>query len=164
LAKQVRTSYYTARRAVLRFKNSQTIKDKSRIGRPKGSANKKLEKKVVSIIRKNKSMSIRDIAKKAGTSHVMVVKVKKRNSIRAFKKQKAPKRTQQQTLKSIHLVRKLYEQKFDNKKEWIVLDDEIYVKMDFCTLAGPQFYSIVLGDIISDSEKIIRHEKFGEKY
>jgi len=64
LAKQVGTSYYTARRAVLGCKNSKTIKDNLRIGRPKGPAKKKLEKKVVSIIKKNKSMSIRDIAKK----------------------------------------------------------------------------------------------------
>jgi len=30
-------------------------------------------------------------------------------------------------------------------------------------LAGHQFYSIVPGNIISDSEKTISHEKFGEK-
>ena len=140
------------------------MKDQSRIGRPKGPANKKLEKKVVSIIKKNKSISIRDIAKKAGTSHVMVVKIKKKNSIRTFKKQKAPKRTRQQTLKSISLVRKLYELKFANQKECIVLDDETYVKMDFCTLAGPQFYSIVPGDIISDSEKQLDMENLVKKY
>jgi len=86
LVKQVGTSYYTTRRAVFRFKNSQTIKNKWRIGRPKVPSNKKLEKKVVSIIKKNKSMSIGDIARKAGTLHVMVVKIKKRNSIRKFKK------------------------------------------------------------------------------
>ncbi|KAF2905399.1 hypothetical protein ILUMI_00788 [Ignelater luminosus] len=100
------------------------MQDKPRIGHPKGLIDKNLEKRVVHIIHHHPSMSIRDIAKKAGTSHVMVVKIKKLNNIRTFKKKKAPKKSEKQNSKSITLLRKLYEQKFAKKKVCVVMDDE----------------------------------------
>lgn len=43
------------------------------------------------------------------------------------------------------------------------MDDETYIKMDFTTLPGPQFYNAFKGDIIPAEDRTIRLEKFCQK-
>lgn len=163
LASEVRVSYFLARRVALRFKEEGTVKDKARSGRPKHSVNKQLERRVIGFIERNPNMSIRDIAKKAKTSHQQVINIKKRNNIKTYKKKKIPKRSEKQNVKSKKLAGKLYREKFVKKNVCIVMDDETYVKMDFSTLPGPQYYSVVPGCQIGDDKKTIGFEKFGKK-
>ena len=163
LAKECKTTYATVRRTILRIQEGKPINDAPKSGRPKGPANKKLDDKVVTLLKRKPSMSIRDVGKKCGISHQMVCVIKKRNNIKTYKKQKVPKRSLKQQKKSISLARKLYENMFANKNECIVMDDETYVKLDLSTLPGPQFYSTDCRDDIPDEEKSIRQEKFGPK-
>ncbi|KAF2893864.1 hypothetical protein ILUMI_12305 [Ignelater luminosus] len=163
LARKCNKNYYTVRRVVLRLKKDRSIQDKPRTGRPKGLIDENLEKRIVHIIHRHSSMSIRDIAKKADTSHVMVVKIKKLNNIRTFKKKKAPKRSEKQNFKSITLSRKLYEQKSAKKKVCVVMDDETCLKMHLATLPGLQYYSIAPGCDLEESQKTVVFTKFGEK-
>ncbi|KAF2905905.1 hypothetical protein ILUMI_00270 [Ignelater luminosus] len=64
LARKCNKNYYTVRKVVLRLKEGRSMQDKPRTGRPKGLIDKNLEKRVVHIIHRHPSMSIRDIAKK----------------------------------------------------------------------------------------------------
>lgn len=163
IAKMVGVSVRTVQRVIKSVQGFETLDDKCRTGRPKGASCKKIEAKVMKEFRKDKSISTRDIAKKVDTSQSMVQRVKKRNNLKTYKKQKSPKRSEIQLRKSIFRARKFFKELLKDSLNCIVMDDETYVKMDFCSLPGPQFYTVEPGAVISDAEKTISMEKFGPK-
>ena len=75
-----------------------------RRGRKPGSSNPKLDQKMVSLIMKNKSMSIRDLAKKAGTSVGMIQRINRRNHLKTYKKQKISKQSVEQKKRAAAIV------------------------------------------------------------
>lgn len=163
IAKLCRTSKSNVCKTIQRFKNGYSIKSKPKTGRPKGPANKQLEARVLKTLRANRSMSVRDVAKKHGTTKDFVQRTKKRNNLKSFKKQKVPKRTKKQANTAIKRSRILYKHLVEQENVCIVMDDETYVKMDFSTLPGSQYYIAEPGEVLEDREALIAVEKFGEK-
>lgn len=146
-----------------RYSETLSTSRKPGSGRKKGTHDKKLEKKIITAIEKKRSMSVRDIAKKCGTSPFQVQKTKKRNNLKTYKKQKIPKVTEKQRA-VIKIRAKALCAHLRANPVMLVLDDETYVKADFATLAGPQYYTKTDGEVLPDAETSIAVEKFGKKY
>ena len=118
-------------------------------GRNPGSSNTKLDQKVVSLIMKNKSMSIRDLTKKS------------RNECRndpAYQEAKSPEDLQE----AENLETKCRtEEASSNKGPEIVFASFAvsgcmpYVKEDSKTLPGPQYFTAVVGEDVSNADRSI---------
>lgn len=93
----------------------------------------------------------------------MVQRAKKRNSLKTYKKQKQPKRSTKQAASVKTRSRKLYDHVLSKSSQCILMDDETYVKLDYKSLPGPQYYTVKEGTDIPESEKSIFCEKFGKK-
>lgn len=163
LAKMHNVSPNGAKKVIIKFGEHNTLQDLPGRGRKKGAANPKLEKKIVELFSKNKSISVRDVARKVGVSNANVQKTKERLNMKTHKKQKAPKRSQAQHQRAKARSGKLYKHLCANSERCILMDDETYVKMDTSTLPGPQYYTAVVGELVPDEEKCVNVEKFGEK-
>lgn len=163
IAKKVGCCERTVRRAINKFKAEGTIKDKARSGRPKGSGVKKVEREVLKVIQKNRCASVRDIAKAVYVSATSVHKIKKRLKISTFKKQKAPKRSANQVERAKTRARSFYRNELRGQNVCLVLDDESYLKFDFNTLPGHQFYNVLPGETVPEEESHVHFEKFGPK-
>lgn len=146
-----------------KFGEHYTFDDLPGRGRKPGPSDPNLDRKVINLINRNRSMSIRDLAKKAGTSIGMVQRIKKRNNLKTYKKQKVSKQTAEQKSRAKTRARKLYHRILQKPDACILMDDETYVKEDSSTLPGPQFYTAAIGEDVSDHEKSIEVEKFGQK-
>lgn len=164
VGKMVNVSRATVRNIVNRYFNEYRIQDKARSGRPTGPSSKSLEKKIVTAYKKNCSLSVRDVAKKLKTSTSMVQRAKVRQNLKSYKKVKAPKQSIKQFNSSVTRSRKLYKLLCDLNGACVLMDDETYVKKDFSTLPGDQFFTTESRANISDQNKYIFMEKFGEKY
>lgn len=162
IAKDVGVSRETVSRVLKKFSGSLTVERKKGSGKKVGPHDKKLEKKVCSTIKARRGMSTRDVAKKCQTSSSMVQRVKRRNNMKCYKKQKQPKRTVPQKNRAIVRSRRLYDLLL-SENACIVMDDETYVKLDFQTLPGPQYYIKKKDEILPEKETHIGLEKFGEK-
>lgn len=163
LAKRYKVSPNAVKNIIIKFGNTCSLKDMPKSGRKKGPNNAKLESKILILINKNKSMSVRDLAKKGGTSASMIQRVKQRHNLKTYKKQKIPKRSEKQVKVGKTRLRKLYDRLNQERVECILMDDETYVKMDSKTLPGPQFYTKEKGGSVDQSVSTIGMEKFGEK-
>lgn len=163
IAKQLKMAKSTVKDVLERYFETLSISRKQKKNQKKGPRNEKLEEKIVEIITKNRSMSIRDVAKKCGTNGFMVQNCKKRNGLKTRKKSKAPKVSEKQQKVIKTRSRKLY-QLLGDKNVCVVMDDETYVKADFRTLPGSQYYTQFEGEILPSSETTIGVEKFGAKY
>lgn len=163
IAKICNTSKSNVCKTLLRFKEHNTTKSRPKTGRPKGPSNTKLEKNILKTMKKNRSMSVRDIAKKNHTSNDMIQRVKKRNNLKVYKKQRCPKRSKKQANVALRRSKLLYKHLLTHSPECILMDDETYIKMDFSTLPGPQFYTASPDEVLDHSETSIATEKFGEK-
>lgn len=163
LAKQEGVSLHAVQNAINRFGTHYTLKDLPGRGRKAGPSNPELDKKICKAFERKKEVSIRDCAKKCGTSIGMVQRAKARNSLKTYKKQKCPKRSKNQADSVKTRARKLYDEILSKKKMCIIMDDETYVKLDYKTLPGAQFYTVKQGTDVPNSEKSIFCEKFGKK-
>lgn len=163
IAKELKIAKSTVKDVLGRYFETLSISRNKNPTTKSGPRDKNLEDKIVKIIKENRSMSTRDVAKKCGTNIAMVQRCKERNGLKTRKKSKVPKVSakQQKVIKT--RSRKLY-QLLGNKKCCIVMDDETYVKADFRTLPGPQFFTTFEGETLPDSETTIGVEKFGSKY
>ncbi|KAF2906174.1 hypothetical protein ILUMI_00012, partial [Ignelater luminosus] len=119
-----------------------TLEDKPKPGREKGSANPEVDKKIVTLLKKNCSMSTREIAKKV---------------------HKKPKRTEMQLKQAKTRARKLYEYFVENPEQSVLMDDETYMKMDTRTLPVLQFYTATEAENVKELNKTICVGKFDEK-
>ena len=77
----VKTTMWTVRRTIKRLNEEGTVKEKAKSRRPRGIYNKNIEKIILRLLHRDPTQSIRDIAKKASTTHAMVQRVKKFNSL-----------------------------------------------------------------------------------
>lgn len=93
----------------------------------------------------------------------MVQRIKKRNNLKTYKKQKVPKQSADQKSRAKTRARKLYNRILQKPNACILMDDETYVKEDSKTLPGSQFYTTIVGEEASDNEKSIQMEKIGQK-
>lgn len=115
------------------------------------------------INRKRVEKRVRDVAKKVGTSKSNVLRAKERLNLRTYKKQKQPKRSPKQEASIRPRVRKLYNTILAGNLNCIIMDDETYVKLDYKSLPGPQYYTVREGQVLNQSETSIEVEKFGKK-
>lgn len=163
IAKDLKMERSTVDCVLERYFKTLSISRKHKTPTKTGPRDKNLEKKIVEVITKNRGMSLRDIAKKCGTTHNMIQICKRRNGMKTHKKSKIPKVSEKQNKVIKTRARKLYD--FLGKKNCcIVMDDETYVKADFQARPGPQYYTAFEGEILPDSETSIGFEKFGSKY
>jgi transposase len=163
LAKQEGVSICAVQNAIARYGKHNTLRDLPGRGRKVGASKPALDKKICQQFERKKDMSVRDCAKKCGTSIGMVQRAKARNSLKTYKKQKCPKRSKIQAESVKTRARKLYDEVLSKKNWCIIMDDETYVKMDYKTLPGAQFYTVPQGTDVPNSEKSIFCEKFGKK-
>lgn len=148
---------------IKRFGMNHTFKDLPGRGRKRGPLHPNLDKKICEQFARNKGISIRDCAKKCQTSLAMVQRAKERNMLVTYKKQKQPKRTKTQESTAKTRARKLYDNILTKNKQCIIMDDETYVKLDYKTLPGPQFYTVTKDAKVPKEDKSIFCEKFGQK-
>lgn len=163
LAKRFGIHHASVKTIINKFGEHYTLDELPGRGRKPGSSNPKLDRKVVSLIMKNKSMSIRDLAKKAGTSVGMIQRIKQRNHLKTYKKQKISKQSAEQKKRAATRARKLYSRLLQRPNACALMDDETYVKEDSKTLPGPQYFTAVVGEDVSDADRSIQVEKFGRK-
>jgi predicted transcriptional regulator len=163
LAKSCQTTRRTVQRTLKKIKQGESIDRKRREGQPTRKSNVKLQRKVCKLFEKNPSISSRDVAKKVKTSQSNVQKIKNDCCIKTYKKQKAPKRTAEQYNRAVRRSRLLYAL-LVQKKCCLIIDDETYVKADFKSLPGNQYYSARDISNLDESKKVIAVEKFAKKY
>lgn len=163
IANEVKCSKSAVFQIIKKFGEHHTLDNLPKSRRRTDPANPNVEEKVVRLLKAKKYMSVREIAKKEGISVGTVQNIKKRNIVRTYKKQKMPKRSAEQQIRSKKRCRNLYDILLQNKSRFILMDDETYVKFDTSTLPGPQYYNAVVGEIVPDSEKAIKMDKFGKK-
>lgn len=163
LAKMEGVSDKAVRTAIRKFGEDNTFMDKPKSGRKKGPANPLLDKRIMKAFENKKEVSERDVAKKVGTSKSNVHRAKGRLNLRTYKKQKQPKRSPKQEASIRPRVRKLYDKMLAGNSNCIIMDDETYVKFDYKSLPGPQYYTVREGEALDQSETSILVEKFGKK-
>ena len=163
IAKIAKLSLYTVNQAIRNYKLNITNERKPGSGRRKGTTDKMLERKVKNILKHKKSDSTRDLARKYGTSASTIHRIKVRNNHKTYTKQKIPFKSIQQFNDGIDRA-KQFERFLRGKKNYcILIDDETYVKLDFSTLPGKQFYVKKRGEILPESMTTITSEKFPAK-
>ena len=79
------------RNAICKYGEEASFQDNPKSGRKPGSVNRNLDRKVKQSFRHKKGASVRDVAKKIGTSKSYVQRVKARVGLWTYKKQKKPK-------------------------------------------------------------------------
>lgn len=163
IAKRTKICPESVKRIIEKFGNECTLRDLPRSGRRPGPSNPELDQKVVNYILKNRSASIRDLAKKFKTTIGMIQRIKRRHDLKTYKKQKVPKQSPEQQHRAKTRARKLYEQILEHPNQCILMDDETYVKEDSRMLPGPQFYTKTVGESLPIAETTVAMGKFSEK-
>ncbi|KAF2883830.1 hypothetical protein ILUMI_22332 [Ignelater luminosus] len=87
---------WAVKRSIEKMREGFSVKDKARSARPEGPSDVKLEKKIVKCMERHRTALLRNVARKLGVSHSFINKIKKRNNIKTFKKQKCAKRSEKQ--------------------------------------------------------------------
>lgn len=163
IAKLTDSSLKTVNRAITNYKSNISNAKKPKSGRTKGFVDKKLESKVVNKILKKRDDSVRDLAQKCGTSKSTVHRIKAGNEIETFVKQNIPKKTTKQFNEGVDRAKNFKKFLRGKKNHCMIMDDESYVKLDFSTLPGKQYYMKKRGEVLSDSITKFTSEKFPAK-
>lgn len=163
IAKRVKVHHTSVKNIIEKFGKTLSMKDLPRSGRKTGPSQPGRDLKVVEYIRKNPSASTRDLAKQFNTSIGMIQRIKVRNSLKTYKKQKVPKKSLVQQVRAKTRARKLYNRILENKDGCILIDDETYAKEDSRALPGPQYYTKSVYQDLDDADTTVAMEKFGQK-
>lgn len=163
LAKEEGVSVGAVRSAIRKYREQCTFEDAPKSGRKSGPVSPDIDKKIRDAYKRKPATSVRDVAKKLGTSSSNVMRAKERLGLKTYRKQKKPKRNPKQAASVKPRARKLYDSLLCRNSGCIIMDDETYVKLDYKTLPGPQFYTVSEDKDIPETEKAIFTEKFGKK-
>ena len=112
---------------------------------------------------RNLNLSTRDVAKNLRVASSTVHKAKKRAGLSTYKKVVTPNRDDKQNTSAKARLRKLYTtmlMKFD----YVIQDDETYVKAGFKQLSGQEFYTATRRGEVADIFKHFKLSKFVKKY
>ena len=139
------------------------MEDKPKPGRKSGPVNPKLDGKVKQAFNRKKSESIRNLARKLGTSKSNIQRAKERLVLKTYKRQEKLKRSPKQAACVKPRCRKLYDSLFCGQQKCVILDDETYCKFDYQSLPGDQYYTVSEGQDADDAHKSIFTEKFWNK-
>lgn len=163
LGKELKISRRTIEVIILRFKETKTVDKKQRDDGRHGAADPELDKKIVKCFKTHPTWSNKDVALKFYTNTSMVRRVKKRNGLKSYVKQKIPKVSEKQRKVIKTRARKLYDF-LGEENVHLFVDDESYVKGDFKTLPGKSYYTKKVGTTLRESVETIGQEKFGPKF
>ena len=86
LAKRFKVSDKSVKNIVTRYGEHCVLSDLPKSGRKKGARDPKLERRLVELIMRNPTTSIRDLASKGKTTVGMIQRVKRRNNLKTYKK------------------------------------------------------------------------------
>lgn len=87
IAKYAGTSLSTVERSIRKHKLNLPLAKKSSTGRSVGTFDKKLEKKALELFKRRRNDSVRDMARKLGTSSTTIQRIKERNDYKSCIKQ-----------------------------------------------------------------------------
>jgi hypothetical protein len=163
IAKIAGTSFATAKRAIRNYQLNISNESKPIPGRPKGIINKILDRKVCKGIERKRSKSTRDLARLCKTSQAMIQRIKARCGFKTYTKQNVAKKTPKQFNEGIDRAKNLNRLLSGKKNDCLIMDDETYVKLDFSTLPGKQFYNKKSGEILPAHITTYAEEKFPAK-
>ena len=163
IAEICKTSTRTVRRAFKEYKLNIPLAIKKGNGRKGGPNDKILEDKVLRKIQSHRNMSVRDLALKCKTSKTMIQREKARNNLKTYVKQKQSSKTIKQYNEGIKRAQNFRRLLRGRKNFCIIEDDETYVKWDFSTLPGKQFYSKSQSKVLPEEITTVSVEKFGKK-
>lgn len=125
--------------------------------------NAQLVSKVVRSMKQNPGLSLRQRAKRFGTSYEMVRRIQENKGFKTYRAIKVPNRDDKQNLSAKKRVRKLYDDVLTKFKGCLILDDETYVKVDPRQVPGQQFYVANKRLNVADKYKYIKLDKYGKK-
>lgn len=164
IAKSLKIPKTTVSRVISKFLQTKSIERKAGSGRKAGPSNPGLSQKVKRTLTQNPSLSMRDAAKKLGTSKSTVQKYKRDLGLRSFVVQKVPGRSQSGQNVVKPRARKLYYNFLTKMDNCIIMDDETYIKMDFNQLPGKVFYVSKERGSVRDKYCQKSMTKFAKKY
>jgi hypothetical protein len=131
-------------------------------GRKPGPCDPEIDTKVCRLFSKCPTISIRDAAKKLGCTSSMIKRVKYRHDfLKSYRKRKVKRSVEQEGRAKSKA--KLLTKKLRHFSGCIVMDDETYVKLDYQTLPGTQFYTAMKRQVLRKKMTTIPQEKFGKK-
>jgi hypothetical protein len=107
-------------------------------------------------------VSIRDAAKNLGYTSSMGKLIKGRHGLKSYRKRKVSKRPIEQEGRARSRT-KLLTQKLRHFQGCIKMDDETYVKLDYRSLPGTQFYSARKGEVLNNEVTTIPQKKIDKK-
>ena len=163
ISKQLKVPLRTVQRVIKKFLDTGTVKRKAGTGLNQKPKNKKLADKVIAALKRNPGLSERELAQKYQTSKSFVHRTKKKYGMIVHKKRNVPRREEKQQTTAIRRSKLLY-RCLVNEKSCLIMDDETYVKVNFRSLPGHNYYSAINRNIISSKFKTIQSEKFAKKY
>ena len=163
IAKFSGISLATVERSIRNYKLNLPLQEKAGGKHPKGTVDKQLEKKALKLFERRRNDSVRDMARKLGTSTATIQRIKKRNGYQSLIKQNVAKKTPKQFNKGIDRAQNFERFLRGKKNSCMVMDDETYVKLDFAQMPGKQRYLKKRGTTLSESETTFGTEKFPQK-
>lgn len=155
----VSSVYYTLRR----WREDTSVSDRVQKNRRSGPGDVQLEKKVIKSIINNRSVSIRTLATRHGTSDGTIRAIKARNNLKTYKKKLVPKRSPEQKERARLRTGRLYRKIVKEKNTCIVMDDETYVYFDTSLLLSTQFYTARPGEDLHPKITTMPKCKFEKK-
>jgi hypothetical protein len=163
IAKIAGVSLWTVNKAIQNYKLNISNEIKPRSGRPAGPADMKLERKGIARIILRRCDSSRDLAQKLGTSQTLFQRVKKRNGYKTYTKKNIAKKMVKQFNNGIDRAQNFERFLRGKKNHCQTMDDETYVKLDFSTLPGKEFYIKKPEETLLESITTFSSEKFPAK-
>lgn len=153
----------TVKRAIRNYKLNISNDRKPGQGRSVGPADPQMERKALKLFERRRNDSTRDLARKLGTSASMIQRIKARNGYKTYTKQNIAKKTTKQFNDGIDRAKNFESFLRGKKNHCMIMDDETYVKLDFSTLPGKEFYIKKPGETLPASTTTFASEKFPAK-
>lgn len=153
IASSLKISKSTVRDVLNRYKTTLTVNRAEGSGSKKGPRDQHLAKKIVRSAVKYPNLSLRERARKYGTSHTGVKRGLASEGYRSFSVIKAPNRNEKASRSAKTRMRKLYDNVIKNYTGCILMDDETYQYINTSQTPGRKFYS-AKGRLLLNSQSI----------
>lgn len=163
IAKLLKLPKSTVCSVINRYNHSSSVGRKTKSESKTKPEHKQLVSKVIRSIKQNPGLSLRQRAKRFGTSHEMIRRIQKNKGLKTYRAIKVPNRDDKQNLTAKKRCRKLYDNVLTKFTGCLVLDDETYVKVDPKQVPGQKFYVANKRLNVPDKYKYIKLDKYGKK-
>lgn len=163
IAKSLKLPKSTVCSVIKRFIHSLSVDRQKKSESKIKPRNVQLVSKVVRSIKENPGLSLRQRAKKFGTSHEMIRRIQKKKGLKTYRAIKVPNRDDKQNSIAQKRSRKLYDNVLTKFSGCLILDDETYVKVDPKQVPGQKFYVANKRFNVPDKFKYVKVDKYGKK-